>query len=321
MDIKFKKLNYEQLLNKYSIEIVDNEPSSREFIFSKINFNDINKIDYSVVMPIFNQGSLISKHIDSIIKHMIGSFELILILDFCVDNTEEEILKFFTNYKNDFKNFKSVTIVKHDKFPIFESSSDNLGFMLAEGDYLLEIQCDMEMTEPGFNLQLKRPFDHFENCIGVSGRCTAPFEMGGTGCKCSDISNHSSNCNLSRDIFYQNDTCNRGPLMLDRKKSASLRFLNEKNFHLCYADHNFFARASEKNFICGYMVIDFYCRLDMGASRKRNSIPEESRLLNEKFLNLRKKNSLGGEHAHPSVNAYQGINLKRSGLKTHKLLN
>lgn len=301
MNFEFKKLDYKNLLNKHSVEIASNEPSEREFAYAKVSFNQLSEIDYSIVMPVFNQEDLIKKHIESILKYTKDNYELILILDFCVDNTEKEILNFFSNYGNSYNNLESVTIVKHCKFPIFEASCDNVGFMLAKGKFLLEIQSDMEMTESGYNLQLKRPFDHFDNCIGVSGRCTANFSKSClTGSKCHSTLTKVSDTGASRDIFYQHDTCCRGPLLLDREKSASLSFLNEKDFHLDDTDHHFFARASAKNYICGYMAIDFYSNLNMGSSRKRGKLPRDSYLINEEYLHLRQQNY--------NVNFYDGTN-------------
>lgn len=313
MNFKFKKLDYKNLLNKYSVEIASNEPSEREFIYSKVSFNQLSEIDYSIVMPVFNQEDLIKKHIESILKYTKGNYELILILDFCGDNTEKEILNFFSNYDNNYNNLESVTIVKHCKFPIFEASCDNVGFMLAKGKFLLEIQSDMEMTESGYNLQLKRPFDHFDNCIGVSGRCSSNFSKNWlTGCKCHNTLTKVSDSNYSRDIFYQHDTCNRGPLLLDREKSASLSFLNEKDFHLDDADHHFFARASVKNYICGYMAIDYYCEINMGSGRRRYRLPRDIYLTNEEYLHLRQQNY--------SINFYDGTNfIQMPNAIEHKL--
>ena len=46
-------------------------------------------IIYSVVIPIYNQEGIIVENIKSIIHNTLGIFEIILILDYCFDNTEK----------------------------------------------------------------------------------------------------------------------------------------------------------------------------------------------------------------------------------------
>lgn len=52
------------------------------------------EIIYSIVIPIYNQEKIIVKNLQSIILNTIENFEIILILDYCFDNTENNILEF-----------------------------------------------------------------------------------------------------------------------------------------------------------------------------------------------------------------------------------
>ena len=147
-------------------------------------FYDYNKGDiiYSIVTPIYNQEQIIVKNLLSVIENTVGNFEIILILDYCFDSTEKNIIVFFDTYQNKKDNFICLKIFKNSEKPLFETKCDNIGFKNSVGKYCLEIQADMEMTENGYNLHLTKPFEILNNVIAVSGRCAHYlFDHNGVG--------------------------------------------------------------------------------------------------------------------------------------------
>lgn len=243
--------------------------------------------EFSIVMPIYNQSQIIVRNLESIIRHTKGTYELILIIDACSDDSEEKVMEWSSKSKLS-KNCVRITVIK-SVTPLFECSADNIGFTFARGKYLLEIQADMTMTEDGYNLLLRRPFEVLHNVVGVSGRCCHGLVNGtGTGRLGVDVE-RPYDSSLSNKIFYVNETCNRGPLLLDRDKVKTLGYLDEQNFYLDNSEHDLFARAwAQKRWICGYVPIHFDSPLVEGSTRK----PRDA--LNEKFYTLRKSRSNGG---------------------------
>jgi hypothetical protein len=74
---------------------------------------------------------------------------------------------------------------------------------------------------------------------------------------------------IDRRMFYIYETCNRGPLLLDREKLRELGYLDERNYFLDYSDHDLFARAyAYKQWICGYRPIEFSSPIANGTTRK-----------------------------------------------------
>ncbi len=254
--------------------------------------NDI-PFEYSVVVPIFNQETIIEKNIQSIIKNMDSNFEFIVILDNCVDNTKDIVLDYFKN--NTFDNIAKVVVVEQTT-PVFETTCDNIGFVLSSGKYIVEIQADMEMIEYGFNSNLARGLQQYDDIIGVSGRCTHVFgNCIGVGKLGELISEPIASLNppLDRNVLYMYGTCNRGPLILDRDKLKHMKYLDEQNYFLDNSDHDLFARAySEKNWNCGYIPIDFNCPMQHGSTRK--PLLDEVRELNQHFLSLKSERSGNG---------------------------
>jgi len=230
-----------------------------------------NPITYSVVMPVYNQEAILVKNLRSVLQMTQGPFEVLLILDYCFDRSEQVLLNFLESYRPP-QNLVQITVFKTTE-PLFETKCDNIGFRHAQGTYCLEIQADMEMTEPGYNLHMTKPFQLLPNVIAVSGRCAHNvFAPGGIG-KLGPLVEHSMNeLGLDRNRFYVLETCNRGPLLLERKKLAQLHYLDEKNYFLDNSDHDLMIRAYlKKGYICGYVPIDFASPLDTGSTRSTHT--------------------------------------------------
>jgi hypothetical protein len=164
-------------------------------------------------------------------------------------------------------------LVLKSTIPLFEVAADNLGFFCSRGKYCLEIQADMEMTDEGYNMRLLQPFLLNDNIIGISGRCTHDFtgQRGGVGKLGFDISVKVKDLpNVDADYYYIGETCNRGPLLFDKEKLKTLKYLDEANYFLENDEHDLFARAYvEHGWRCGYVPIDFIALLENGTMRKK----------------------------------------------------
>ena len=142
---------------------------------------------------------------------------------------------------------------------------------MSRGKYCLEIQADMEMIEYNYNLHLTKPFKLFDNILAVSGRCAHNLidEKIGIGKLGLSVKNSVSELNIDRNKFYTYETCNRGPLLFDRKKLKRLNYLDELNYYLDNSDHDIMIRGYLKyGYICGYVPIDFNSPLVDGSTRK-----------------------------------------------------
>lgn len=244
-----------------------------KMLYKKL-YNPHSEIIYSIIIPIYNQENTVADNLKSVIDNTEGNYEIIIILDYCFDNTEKNLMEFINSYKNVLCNFIQITILKNENLPLFETKCDNIGFKLAEGKFCLEIQADMKMTELGYNIHLSKPFNILENVIAVSGRCAHNLfnHRQGIGKLGSAIEKTVNELNISKNKFYVYETCNRGPLLIDRAKLKELNYLNEEVYFLEDSDHDLFARAYiEKKYICGYVPIDFYAPLYLGSIRNINT--------------------------------------------------
>jgi glycosyltransferase involved in cell wall biosynthesis len=165
------------------------------------NTYNIDNICYSIITPVYNQEDVIVKNISSYIKNTDDNFEIIIILDSCSDNTKENLLQFIRTFQNYKKQFIQIQIIETME-PLFETKCDNIGFNLAQGKYLLEIQADMEMTQFGYNKHLTKPFNILPNVIAVSGRCAHNlFRPGGIGKLGRYIETNIDDLKIDRNIY------------------------------------------------------------------------------------------------------------------------
>lgn len=270
------------------------------------SFNKSNKPVYSIVTPIYNQENIIVKNIKSFIEKTEDFFEVILILDFCFDKTEEILLNYLDTLQDVRENLIQIRVFKTEK-PLFETKCDNLGFKASLGIYCLEIQADMEMTEQGYNLELEKPFKMFENIIAVSGRCAHNlFDGRGIGKLGEAVEQSLETLGIQRGVFYSFETCNRGPLLLSRSKLEELGFLNESDFFLDNSDHDLMARAFlEKEYMCGYVPIEFSSPIQDGSTRNTTYVD-----CHEYKINKAEKERLS-RICNSSLEKYRGIWVNR----------
>ena len=289
-------INEEIINNRYTHNLFKNSPneSSNVKILSKADFINNELPFFSIIIPINNQEKIIIKNLNSILdKTSEKYYEIIIILDCCSDKTEQYIYNWLN--KTDFKKYNLLTniLILGSEIPLFETSADNLGFFCSNGTYCLEIQSDMEMTEYGYNMKLLRPFLLDNTIIGISGRCCHDFLCKkGIGKLGNDIKKNLNELQyIDTNAYYIGETCNRGPLLLDKEKLSEMKYLDEVNYFLDNSDHDLFARAFvEKSWKCGYVPIDFSSPLENGSTRKQRDN------LNEKYYNLKKKQTNNGKN-------------------------
>jgi glycosyltransferase involved in cell wall biosynthesis len=264
--------------NRHKYNFINNPQNESDIkIVKRLRFNQ-SSVLFSIVMPVHNQETIIEKNLNAILNCTGGrNYEIILILDACSDNTENTLLEWLDKTQTEcYPLFSKLTILKSES-PLFETAADNLGFFCAQGNYLLEIQADMTMTEKDYNMKLLKPFLQDSKIVGISGRCCHSFD-GGSG-----VGKMGRRIELDlKDLpevdpyyYYIGDTCNRGPLLIDRQKLVDLGYLDETNFFLDNSDHDFFARAKTHGWKCGYCPIEFKSKLEDGSTRKTRDLANE----------------------------------------------
>lgn len=279
--------NYKILLdkrNEYINNSIIKNIKPKIIFFEEQNIN----LDYSIVIPIHDQEKIIRENILSIFEKTIGNFEIICILDDCNDKTEEILINLFNEFQ--LKNITRKIIIKQET-PIFETSCDNIGFLLSKAPIIIEIQADMKIITYGYNKILSDPIRLYDDIFMVSGRASMNIynklcEIKGKGKLSRTIENP---LRLEWDDYnkiFLNAIIIRGPIAISNEKIKKLNYFDEKNFYLGNDDFEICLRAYDLyQWRVGYVPIEFHAPLNNGSCRKKKS----KKTLDE--LELRKNNS------------------------------
>ena len=260
--------------NRYKTKSFVNDPSSSNTDIRIVENKQIlpEPPYFSIVLPVYNQEEIIQQTLHYILNNTTEKhYELIIILDSCSDNTETKVIDFINRINvNVYKLITNIIVLKSE-IPLFETSADNLGFYCSSGEFILEIQADMEIMDYGYNMKLLKPFLFDKNVIGVSGRCCCDWlqtELVGKidttiAQKLADLPD------IDINVYYEGETCNRGPLLLHKEKLKELNYLDEVNYFLDDSEHDLFARAYYfKKWTCCYVPVDVISVLANGSTRK-----------------------------------------------------
>ena len=217
-------------------------------------------LNYSLVVPIHNQASILPSVLSHLKQNTIGDYEIIFILDGCTDTSEEVVRGFpFTC---------PVTIITNST-GLFETSCDNQGFKAAKGEFIIEIQADMEMTTYGYNDILCRPLRFFSDLIAVSGRCCHTLRGPESGVGKLGRLVEKPHRIYPPNTVYLSHTVNRGPLAIRRTMIEELGWLDEEHYVLGDDEHDLFARAwAQKQWRTAFFPVEFRSPLEWGSTRK-----------------------------------------------------
>lgn|GEM_PF-2745138 len=231
----------------------------------------LNKLD--IVISIYNQEKIIRKVLYSVFSNTTTPFNLILVFDGCTDKTKPLALSYIEKYKPKLLE----KLIVRDAPNVYETRANNIGFRLAEEDYMITVQDDMVIKERGWERRLTYPLRKFDDVIAVSSRTAQNIEY-------IDESKHiyteraARELNsLSRDIFAVRDVINRGPVAFNMKHLKTLNYLNENYAPSDLDDADLCLRAwKEKRLRCGAYWINYISRLEWGKTRAKDSTMDVS---------------------------------------------
>jgi|LakMenEpi03Aug12_release.lakeMendotaPanAssembly.Ray.scaffolds.fasta_scaffold37054_8 glycosyltransferase involved in cell wall biosynthesis len=229
---------------------------------------------YSLILTVHNKGFLLDESLQRIKKLTKGSYETIIVLDGCSDNSEE-ITKTFI------KQNPKMKIVLEYADDVFETKANNIGLKRAESDHVIIIQDDMLMNEDAWNVRLTKPFRTYNDVFAVSSNCAHNWvfnpnskhlgmEEDLDNCWC-DIIQHVDHAGrpwgLSRDVFAIRQCVNRGPLAINHDDLYDLNYLDEKFAPLDMDDHDLcFRMAKQLNKVVGCYWTDFISDFSWGGT-------------------------------------------------------
>lgn len=235
---------------------------------------------HSIILTVHNKDWLIDKVIEGIVLNTTESYELIIVIDGCTDNSEQVILDTLSGTPVDRKILYAPNV--------FETTANNLGMKAAKGDKIIIVQDDMIIKEKGWNVRMEKPFKAFDDVFAVTSR-TAHNWLFNTNsqhlgmeedldtCWC-DIVDHVDHADrkqgLPRDVFAVRCSVNRGPLMIDHEDLKKLNYLDEAFVPQDMDDHDLCHRAyKELGKVVGVYWIDYESEDSWGGTRVETGSP------------------------------------------------
>lgn len=228
----------------------------------------------SIILTVHNKGFLLNRVLESIKKFTYGTYELIIVLDGCSDDSEV--------ISNEFKNNNPNLKIKIIKTPdVFETKANNAGLKLVESDTSIIMQDDMVINEQDWNLRLTKPFREYDDVFAVTANCAHNwvlkpnskdiYKTEFTGNDWTDIMMHVDHANrktIPRDTFGIRQCVNRGPLAINHSDLITMNYLDEAFAPLDMDDHDLCFRMMEKiGKVVGCYWIDYISDLNWGGTR------------------------------------------------------
>lgn len=234
----------------------------------------------SLNLTIFNKEFLLRQVLDAIKQHTLGNYELVCVLDGCVDKSELILDTFI-------KENPQIATKKLYADNVFETKANNLAAKNSSGDYIIIIQDDMIMDEMGWNQRLLKPFNSFHDVFAVTARTAHNWQLNPRSNDIHDSNDrddswsdilfhtdHAHKMNLGRETFGVRDCVNRGPLAIRKDILDSVGGFDEIFSPQDMDDHDFCYRVFKKTgMVCGCYPIEFISCDEWGGTRE-NGIPK-----------------------------------------------
>jgi len=250
----------------------------------------------SAVLTVHNKASILPDVLNGIILKNFGLVkEIIVVLDGCTDGSESIADSIQRHYNN------IPPIVKVHTPDVFEIKANNAGVAAASGEYVLLIQDDMVIREPGYDQRLLEPFRRFDRVIAVSGRDAHNLVSDEQGIAVfPEAKGWSTKENTARNIFYIRDSVNRGPLLINREMFNEMGGFDEYFYPQDQDDHDLFIRAYRRHgWITGSYWIDYESKPEWGSTRtgkNRNMLAEAGRVNRRKIIERHGEFLAGPKH-------------------------
>tara|TARA_R110000803_G_scaffold210590_2_gene282840 strand:- start:1522 stop:2334 length:813 start_codon:yes stop_codon:yes gene_type:complete len=230
----------------------------------------------SINLTVHNKGFLIERVLESIKKFTYSDYEIIIVIDGCIDDSENIVTKFFEENKD----------IKHKiiKAPnVFETKANNIAADNSIGEYIIIIQDDMIINEYNWDVRILKPFK-FGDIFAVTARTAHNWEINKNSKHIkekferddcwSDVINHTDHANLEnlgRDTFGIRSCVNRGPLAIKKDIFDLMGGFDESFCPQDSDDHDFCYRTHKKTkMFCGCYPIDYISNEEWGGTRDEN---------------------------------------------------
>ena len=229
----------------------------------------------SINLTVHNKDFLLEDLLTRIAKFTRSSYELVVVLDGCTDNSEI----IFDRWISQNQGIKTKKIIAEN---VFETRANNLAARSSEGEFIAIIQDDILVNEDGWDLRMLRPFSAFSDVFSVTSHTSHNWIHNSSSQHLhletiprgvwSDILTHVDHAhyaNTPRDVFEIRSTSNRGPLVINHQDLEKLNYFDEEFSPQDMDDHDLHYRMQRVlGKVTGIYWIDFISENKWGGTRE-----------------------------------------------------
>lgn len=249
------------------------------------------RIRHSIILNVHNKDRLIDKVVAGIRSHTRGGYELIVVLDGCTDRSEAAVRTATEGMEN---------LHIFSTPDVFETKANNEGARRACGDFLVFMQDDMVIQEPGWNLRMQKPFDAFGDVFAVTARTAHNWSLNPNSrhlgmkndlddcwCDICKVTDAADRTNTPRNVFAVRASVNRGPLMIQAGDFRCMGCFDEAFAPLDMDEHDLMFRSrAALGKVCGCYWIDCESRNEWGGTRLHGSTAPWMHRANHKNMKI-----------------------------------
>lgn len=228
-----------------------------------------------IVISIYNQEKIIERILAGVCRNTLTPFNLILVFDGCVDQTKPKALAWLEKNRPE----HMLELITRDAPNVYETKATNIGLKLGKEDYIITIQDDMEIQEPGWEVRMTYPIRKYDDVFSTGAyvahdpdydRFFPPIE-------------HYSRArgrkyfNADRNVFYIRDIAMRSPVAFRADYLRKLNYLNEAYAPSTLDEADSQMRAWDQfGLRSGLYWIDYLSKPSWSKSKSKDSTMNES---------------------------------------------
>ena len=177
-----------------------------------------------IVISIFNQEKIIERILAGVCRNTLTPFNLILVFDGCVDQTKPKALAWLEKNRPS----SMLELVTTDAPNVYETKATNIGLRLGKEDYIITMQDDMEIQEPGWEVRMTYPIRKFDDVFSTGAYIghDPDFEYFRPPVEQYRNARGRKYFNARRGVLYIRDIAMRSPVAFRADYLRKLNYLN-----------------------------------------------------------------------------------------------
>lgn len=234
----------------------------------------MHRAQLTVSYPVHNREGVVGRSLRSLINTTGGTWELVVVIDACSDNSEREVWRILEDEavamsrincrcirtlanscldnhpapeecQEPVGNLLRVVVLRTTT-SFFETAADNLVMSATRpATYYALVQSDTIVSELGWNLKLSAALRAHADLLGVSGRCSVDFLGNQSVGNCAAIEVRPVFVGAAATVsnVHVHDVAVRSPLLLRAAYMQRLGFFDQTRYVLANDDHDLARRA------------------------------------------------------------------------------